>query len=136
MDFEEFAEVLKSMNTKVTPARLAILSIFEKNDGHLSIDDIYLLAKKEVPNIGIATTYRTVKLLYDSGLIEKHNFDGCETLYEKKSIKNHNHIVDVDTNQVQEFTNDKIKKVIDEIAKNMGFNLVNYRLELYGRKKK
>lgn len=135
MDFDEFIEVLKGINIKITPARLAILSIFDKSDKHLSIDDIYTLAKKDVPNIGIATTYRTVKLLCDAGIIQKHNFDDCETLYERKTLKNHNHIVDVESKDVEEFTSEKIKKAISEITNELGYNLVNYRLELYCKKK-
>ncbi|MFV0627483.1 MAG: Fur family transcriptional regulator [Alphaproteobacteria bacterium] len=135
MDFDEFIEVLKGINIKITPARLAILSIFDKSDKHLSIDEIYSLAKNDVPNIGIATTYRTVKLLCDAGIIQKHNFDDCDTLYEKKSVKNHSHIVDVETKEVEEFTSDKITKAIMEITKELGYSLSNYRLELYCHKK-
>ncbi|MDD4556931.1 MAG: Fur family transcriptional regulator [Alphaproteobacteria bacterium] len=135
MDFDEFIEILKGINIKITPARLAILSIFDKAEKHLSIDEIYMMAKKDVPNLGIATTYRTVKLLCDAGIIEKHNFEDCETLYEKKTVKNHSHIIDMESKEVEEFTSEKIKKAILEIAQDLGYDLVNYRLELYCHKK-
>ena len=134
MNFDQFTDVLKTCDVKVTPARLAILSVVERAEKHLSIDDIFERAKKDVPNLGIATTYRTVKMLCDFDLLIKHNFDDCDPLYEKKESKVHSHMVDVDTKKVEEFSSPKLEEIIKAIAKEKGFELVNYKVELYGKK--
>lgn len=134
MNFTQFTDVLKTCEVKVTPARLAILKVIESAEKHLSIDEIFERAQVDVPNLGIATTYRTVKMLCDFDLLIKHNFDDCDPLYEKKQNKVHSHMVDVDTKIVEEFDSSMLEKTLRQIAKEKGFDLVTYKLELYGKK--
>ena len=76
---ELLKEKLREKGLKVTNQRILILSVLEQNKGrHLTAEDIYELVTQEHPEIGLATVYRTIQLLWDMQLIDKINLDeGC-----------------------------------------------------------
>ena len=55
---------LKTIGLKATLPRLRILELFEKSDvRHLTAEEVYKILSKEGTDTGLATVYRTVKLL-------------------------------------------------------------------------
>ena len=69
---ELLKEKLREKGLKVTNQRILILSVLEQNKGrHLTAEDIYELVTQEHPEIGLATVYRTIQLLWDMQLIDK-----------------------------------------------------------------
>ena len=70
---------LKEKGLKVTHQRLLILSVLEQNSGsHMAAEDIYELVTEKHPEIGLATVYRTLQLLWDMQLVDRINLDdGC-----------------------------------------------------------
>ena len=81
------------------------------------------------------TKYRTVKLLEDANFIEKHEFGDGRARYEE-SGKHHEHLIDVETGEVIEFIDDELEQLKERIAIKMGYELVDHRLELFGKKLK
>lgn len=121
----------------ITSQRETVLRIIYDSDDHPDIDEIYLRARSVDPKIGIATVYRTVSALVEVGVIEKLDFkDGKSRYEEAATCQHHDHLIDVDTNEVLEFHNDEIERLKQEIAKKMGYELVYHRLDLYGKKVK
>ena len=103
--------------------------------GHPDVNQIYLKAYEKDKNISIATVYRTVKLFEEYGAIEKLDFkDGRASRYETTTEKHHDHLIDIDTGDVFEFSNEEIEEIQKIIAKKLGYELVDHRLELYGKK--
>ena len=51
---------------------------------------------------------------------------------EEASSEHHDHIINVKTREVIEFTNEEIELIQRRIAKEHGLRLVDHRLELYG----
>ena len=103
--------------------------------GHPDVNQIYLRAYEKDKNISIATVYRTVKLFEEYGAIEKLDFkDGRASRYETTTEKHHDHLIDIDTGDVFEFSNEEIEAIQKIIAKKLGYELVDHRLELYGKK--
>ena len=103
--------------------------------GHPDVNQIYLKAYEKDKNISIATVYRTVKLFEEYGAIEKLDFkDGRASRYETTTEKHHDHLIDIDTGDVFEFSNEEIEAIQKIIAKKLGYELVDHRLELYGKK--
>ena len=95
---ELLKEKLREKGLKVTNQRILILSVLEQNKGrHLTAEDIYELVTQEHPEIGLATVYRTIQLLWDMQLIDKINLDeGCVRyeighLLDGGSKHNHHH---------------------------------------------
>ena len=72
----------KDKNVRLTTARKIILDIFRKTPRHLSADEVFLLAQKNYPGIGLATVYRTLSLLTRLGIIHKLNFGEGRNRYE------------------------------------------------------
>ena len=52
--------------------------------------------------------------------------------YENVPDIHHDHLIDMKTGKVIEFSDPEIERLQREIAKRLGYNLVDHRLELYG----
>ena len=103
--------------------------------GHPDVNLIYMKASEKDSNISIATVYRTVKLFEEYGVIEKHDFKDGRSRYEPIQESNHHdHLIDIDSGDVYEFSNSEIEIIQKRIAEELGFELVDHRLELYGKK--
>ena len=103
--------------------------------GHPDVNLIYMKASEKDRNISIATVYRTVKLFEEYGVIEKHDFKDGRSRYEPIQESNHHdHLIDIESGDVYEFSNSEIEIIQKRIAEELGFELVDHRLELYGKK--
>jgi len=128
---------LKRAGLKVTLPRLRVLEALEKADPHhLSAEDVYKQLLNADASVGLATVYRVLTQLETANIVERHNFDDGHSVYELASDTHHDHIVDVDTGQVTEFTNEAIEVLQREIAAEFGYDLVDHELVLYVRKSK
>ena len=83
-------------------------------------------------SISLATVYRTVKLFEDAGIIQAHDFRDGRARYEEVPDEHHDHLINVKNGEVVEFHSEEIERLQVEIAKKLGFKLVDHRLELYG----
>ena len=120
---------------KMTGQRRAILKVLGQSKDHPSVEDVYERAKKLDESISIATVYRTLGLLDELDLVIRHEFQEGYSRYEV-NWDHHHHLVDLDTGKVIEFQNDELEKLKVKIAKDLGYELVDHRLELYGKKLK
>ncbi|MBN8935345.1 MAG: transcriptional repressor, partial [Rhizobiales bacterium] len=82
-------------------------------------------------NISISTVYRTVKLFEDAGIIERHDFREGRARYEQIPEAHHDHLINLRNGQVIEFQSEEIEKLQAEVARRLGYKLVDHRLELY-----
>ena len=83
------------------------------------------------PKISIATVYRTMRLFADAGIIEKHDFGDGRARYEEMGDVHHDHLIDMKSGKVIEFSNDEIEKLQRQVARKFGYKLIDHRLELY-----
>jgi Fur family transcriptional regulator, ferric uptake regulator len=128
---------LRKAGLKVTHPRMRILQIFEETEQpHLTAEDIYkrLLAHQE--DIGLATVYRVLTQFESAGIVEKHNFEGGQAVYELDRGKHHDHMIDVDSGKVIEFISEEIERLQHEIAERHGYVIEDHSLVLYVRPKK
>jgi Fur family transcriptional regulator, ferric uptake regulator len=79
----------------------------------------------------ISTVYRTVKLFEDAGIIERHDFRDGRARYEQMRESHHDHLINLRTGEVIEFQSEAIEQLQTEVARKLGFKLVDHRLELY-----
>ena len=122
-------------NIRMTSQRQIIIQVIEESDDHPDVDQLYLRAVELDNTISIATVYRTVKLLEEAGLIERLEFGDGRSRYEEAG-EHHEHLVDIETGEVHEFYNEELETLKTEIAREMGYDLIDHRLELYGKKRK
>lgn len=119
---------------KMTEPRRAILDVLAHSEDHPSVEDVYARAKKKDPAISMATVYRTLGLLDELGLVYRHEFSDADHARYEINEEHHHHLIDLDTGKVLEFQNEEIEKMKEKIAKDLGYELIECRLELYGRK--
>ena len=122
-------------NIRMTSQRQIIIKVIEESDDHPDVDQLYLRSVELDYTISIATVYRTVKLLEEAGLIERLEFGDGRSRYEEAG-EHHEHLVDIETGEVHEFYNEELETLKTEIAREMGYDLIDHRLELYGKKRK
>ncbi len=117
---------------RMTGQRRVIAQVLSEADDHPDVEELYRRASAIDPKISIATVYRTVRLFEESGILERHDFRDGRARYEEVPDEHHDHLIDMKTGKVVEFRNDAIEKLQAEIAKELGYELVDHRLELYG----
>ena len=122
-------------NIRMTSQRQIIIQVIEESDDHPDVDQLYLRSVELDNTISIATVYRTVKLLEEAGLIERLEFGDGRSRYEEAG-EHHEHLVDIETGEVHEFYNEELETLKAEIAREMGYDLIDHRRELYGKKRK
>jgi Fur family ferric uptake transcriptional regulator len=120
---------------RLTEQRRVIAKVLSVADDHPDAEELYARASVIDPKISLATVYRTVRLFADSGIIEMHDFRDGRARYETADAEHHDHLIDVQTGDVIEFVDDEIEALQHRIAEKLGYELVDHRLELYGRKK-
>ena len=101
---------------------------------HPDVDELHKRVTEVDDKISIATVYRTVKLFEESGIVEKHDFKGGKARYEQSPDEHHDHLIDINTGEIIEFVDKDIEKLQDQVAKKLGYKLVDHKLELYGTK--
>ena len=122
-------------NIRMTSQRQIIIQVIEESDDHPDVDQLYLRSVELDNTISIATVYRTVKLLEEANLIERLEFGDGRSRYEEAG-EHHEHLVDIETGEIHEFYNEELETLKSEIAREMGYDLIEHRLELYGKKRK
>ena len=83
--------------------------------------------------ISLSTVYRTIKLFEANGFLERHDFGAGRGRYEEAARPpHHDHLIDIESGKVIEFRNEEIERLQERVARELGFNLVGHKLELYG----
>jgi len=119
---------------KMTGQRRVIARVLSDAVDHPDVEELYRRATALDNRISVATVYRTVRLLEENGILERRDFGGGRARYEPTSQGQHHHLIDVDSGKVIEFTDPAQDAFIHSIATRLGFDLVSYRLELFGRR--
>jgi Fur family transcriptional regulator, ferric uptake regulator len=115
---------------RMTEQRRVIARVLADSADHPDVE-LYRRCHEVDKNISISTVYRTVKLFEDAGIIERHDFREGRARYEPIPESHHDHLINLRTGQVIEFTSEEIEKLQTEVARKLGYKLVDHRLELY-----
>ena len=129
-------KICQDIGLRLTEQRKVIVRLLEETISdtkfHPDVDEIYNRAIKIDKKISVATVYRTVKLLEENGIIDKHEFKAGKARYEVSTNNHHDHLIDVNSGEIIEFVDDDIEKLKKKIANKHGYELIDHRLELYG----
>lgn len=116
---------------KLTEQRRVIARVLSDASDHPDVEAVYRRATRVDPRISISTVYRTVRLFDEANLLEKHDFGDGRARYEQAGHEHHDHLIDVKSGKVIEFANAEIERIQHLIAEELGYRLVDHRLELY-----
>ncbi len=117
---------------RMTGQRRTIARVLSAATDHPDVEEVHRRAHQIDAGISLSTVYRTLKLFAEKGILERHDFGHGRGRYEEASRQHHDHLVDVESGRVIEFSNEEIEALQDRIARELGFKLVGHRLELYG----
>ena len=116
---------------RMTEQRRVIARVLAAADDHPDVEELYRRCAAVDDRISISTVYRTVKLFEDAGIIERHEFRDGRARYEQMPDSHHDHLINLRDGKVIEFASEEIEKLQAEIARKLGYQLVDHRLELY-----
>lgn len=116
---------------KMTDQRRIIARVLSESADHPDVDKVYQRAVALESRISIATVYRTVRLFEEANILEKHDFGDGRARYEETTTDHHDHLINIKTGEVIEFFNSDIEALKEKIARELGYELVGHRLELY-----
>jgi Fur family ferric uptake transcriptional regulator len=116
---------------RMTEQRRTIARVLAESEDHPDVEELYQRCVKVDDRISISTVYRTVKLFEDAGIIERHDFREGRARYEQMRENHHDHLINLRTGEVLEFQSEEIERLQAEVARKLGYKLVDHRLELY-----
>lgn len=138
MNEEKVKDLLREKGLKVTSQRLMVLNILSAHgDEHLTVEEIYDLAKEESPEIGLATIYRTVQVLLELHVIEKVTFDDGFARYELNgeetgSGHRHHHAICTQCGKLYSLETDLLDTLEKQVFESLGFEVTDHEVKLYG----
>lgn len=130
---EVLAKYMAERGLKSTRQRSLVIDTFFSLDGHLSVEDVWAKVRALDQRVSVATVYRTMKLLSESGLAHARNFGDGQTRYEPAvGREHHDHLICTRCGAIVEFENDQIERLQDAVARRHGFKVTSHKMELYG----
>lgn len=130
-DKRTLEDICTDKGMRMTEQRRVIARVLQESDDHPDVEELYRRSSAVDPNISISTVYRTVRLFEDAGIIERHDFRNGRSRYEPIPEEHHDHLIDLRSGTVIEFRSEEIEAIQDRIARDLGYKLVDHRLELY-----
>ena len=116
---------------KMTEQRRVIARVLSDSADHPDVEAVHRRANEIDPKISIATVYRTVRLFEEANILARHDFGDGRARYEEIPEAHHDHLIDIQSGRVIEFSNEEIEKLQHRVAEELGYKLVGHRLELY-----
>ena len=130
-------DLLKKCNDagiRMTAQRSLIIETLVGSDDHPDADQVYRRAVERDQSISLPTVYRTLNLLDDAGIIKKINMNDGKARLESVR-EEHDHLIDADNGHIDEFYNQELKKMLESIAEKMGYEVIDHKIEIVGRKR-
>ena len=120
---------LKESGLKATLPRIKVLDIFERSkDKHMSAEDVYKRILESSEDVGLATIYRVLTQFEQAGILVRHHFESGKAVFELNEKTHHDHIVCLQCGLVKEFCNDEIERLQEQVAKQLGFKIIDHSL--------
>ena len=119
---------------RMTDQRSLIIETLLSSDDHPDADQVYRRAVEKDRSISLPTVYRTLNLLDDAGIIKKINMNDGKARFESVR-EDHDHLIDADNGHIHEFYNQELKQMLNSIAEKMGYEILDHRIEIVGRKR-
>ena len=139
LDFDQWCRAfelkLARKRQRLTPQRRTIANIlFEEDNRHYNVDELYQRVRKQDATIGHATVFRTLRLLEEHQMVHSHKFSDGTRRYEVSfgGDEHHDHLICTECGHIIEFENHEIERLQELIAAKHGYRLTDHRLVLYG----
>jgi Fur family ferric uptake transcriptional regulator len=131
IDKKNIEALCAAKGMRMTEQRRVIARVLAECDDHPDVEELFRRCAKVDDRISISTVYRTMRLFEDAGIIERHDFRDGRARYEPSSDAHHDHLINLRSGEVIEFQSEEIERLQSEVARKLGYRLVDHRLELY-----
>jgi Fur family transcriptional regulator, ferric uptake regulator len=131
LDRKNIEALCAAKGMRMTEQRRVIARVLADSDDHPDVEELYRRCAKVDDRISISTVYRTMRLFEDAGIIERHDFRDGRARYETSPEAHHDHLINLRSGEVIEFQSEEIERLQAEVARKLGYKLVDHRLELY-----
>lgn len=123
---------LRRAGKRLTPQRRLILEILSKSDAHLDAQAIYERARAQKVRLSLATVYRTLSIMKETGLVHELHLDDEHHHYELAGKEEHSHLVCLGCGCVIEVDNAAFFEAATAVSQAHGFDLASTQVELTG----
>jgi Fur family peroxide stress response transcriptional regulator len=123
---------LRERGYRLTPQRMAILKFLVSSDKHPSIEQIYEQVEKDFPMTSLATVYKTMAMLKDTGEIRELSFGDGYNRYEGDKTHAHPHLVCIECNDIIDVIAPDLNKLAENVSRDHGYKILNRRLDFFG----
>lgn len=130
---DKIKDKLRDSNYRITGQRAAILEVMMDNRGqHLTAEEVLAEARKIVPNIGIATVYRTLEKLVSIEILYKTWFDEGSYRYElsDEGMHQHHHVICLECGRITELKED-VLSTLEQQLESQGYQVIDHELKIY-----
>jgi Fur family transcriptional regulator, ferric uptake regulator len=131
IDRKNIEALCAAKGMRMTEQRRVIARVLAESGDHPDVEELFRRCAKVDDRISISTVYRTMRLFEDAGIIERHDFRDGRARYETSPDSHHDHLINLRSGEVIEFQSEEIERLQSEVARKLGYKLVDHRLELY-----
>jgi len=129
---DKLENLCREAGISMTSKRRVICRVLEKAKGHPDAQAVHAMAKKVDPSIGIATVYRTLKLMKAGKVADFHSFGQEHSHFESPIKEHHDHLVCTDCGGIFEFHSKELETAKKQVAKKHRFIMQSHKLDIYG----
>jgi len=123
---------LRAAGKRVTAQRRLVLDVLSAAEGHLDASEIYERAHHLDPRLSLATVYRTLKALAESGVVRQLHLAGERHFYELDREDRHAHLVCSVCGRVWEVDSADLVEAARAAGQEFGFQVGTARVEVTG----
>ncbi len=131
-NFSKLEQLCAEKGMRMTDQRRVIARVLSDAIDHPDVEEVHRRVNELDNRISLSTVYRTVRMFEEEGIIERHDFGDGRARYEQADTEHHDHLIDIKTGKVIEFRNEQIERLQEIVARELGYKLVDHKLELYG----
>jgi len=131
--YDVIGKHLQRCGLRQTPQRRIILEVFMEMKGHPSPEEIHGEIQRRGYKAGLATIYRTLKILVETGIVRKLEFGDGQGRYERHDNNGqHIHMVCKQCGRTFEAPACEVDALFEAMAEDRAFALHSHTTCLYG----
>lgn len=123
---------LQANGHRLTKPLKILVNILAESQFILNPTEVFNLAKKIYPKIGLVTVYRAMEKMESAGLIERvHMPDGCQSFFQARD--GHQHLlICLNCGKAEYFEGEDLQLFFQKISTQNGYQIQNHWLQLFG----
>ena len=118
---------LQAKGLRKTSARSAVLTRIESANAAFTAEQLC----RDLPEVGRATVYRTIRHLVDAGALCKLAILDGAPMYSVARVEHHHHTICSKCGAVGEFGHSTVERVMRSLGKEIGGKIVGHRIEIF-----